>query len=449
MKKKIINREELTKLNESSSKNKDLKMTKDRNKKNDVGIFETIFKERNLKKHKNSSEKINKKTKELKNIKSIDKKSPETKIKRHYGIDTARILAIYFIISHHILFHGGPMSKTKLLSYDNNLLMYFNTIFCSGVDMFGMISGFVGYHSHKYSKLLYLLFETFLYNYGIAYYFKRTKRYHVNDLNKYLYPLFISEYWYFNAYFTVYFFFPLINVAIKFLGKREFGIFNFMLFLLFSCFHQIRHYSKIFKGDYFSLGNGFTYKWLFILYFFGGYFGKFYSESRKYNIFIIFIICSVVIGLAAYYRNLILINRIKKREDFHSMTFEYTAPSSVIISAFFILFFSKLEINSIILQKIISFFAPLTYGIYLIHSHHFIWTRFIPENYQFLLKYHSYDLILNILSESLKMFLYCSVIDFVRLIIFKIFRIRQICSLIETLITKIFNTIIIIFELLY
>ena len=131
------------------------------------------------------------------------------------------------------------------------------------------------------------------------------------------------------------------------------------------------------------------------------------------------------------------------------MTFEYTAPSSVIISAFFILFFSKLEINSIILQKIISFFAPLTYGIYLIHSHHFIWTRFIPENYQFLLKYHSYDLILNILSESLKMFLYCSVIDFVRLIIFKIFRIRQICTLIETLITKIFNVIIIIFEFLY
>ena len=442
-KKEVKNKEEVIKLNDSVSKNKDLNISKGKEiKKSKMNVPNVI-------KGKNILQKINKKAKELKIIKSIVQKSPEAKRKRHYGIDIARIFAIYLIINHHILFHGGPMSKTKLLSDDNNLLMYFNTIFCSGVNMFGMISGFVGFHSHKFANLMYLFLQTFLYNYGIAYYFKRTKPHYVNDLNHYLYPIFISDYWYFSAYFIVYFFFPLINESIKSLGKREFGIFNLILFLFFSCFNQIRHYSKILHKDYLDLGNGFNYRWLLILYFFGGYFGRFYAESHKYNIFIIFIICSVVIGLAAYYRNLILIKRIRNKDDYYLMTYEYTAPSSVIIAAFFILFFSKLEINFIVFQKIISFFAPLTFGIYLIHNHVIVRTHIITDNYKFLLKFHSRDLIFGILSESSKIFIFCSVIDFIRLIIFKILQIRRICILIEKLIMKILNVIIIIFEFLY
>ena len=54
-----------------------------------------------------------KEIKEIKIIKSIIQKSPEAKRKRHYGIDLARILAQYFIINHHTLFHGGPMNETK------------------------------------------------------------------------------------------------------------------------------------------------------------------------------------------------------------------------------------------------------------------------------------------------------------------------------------------------
>jgi len=442
-------REESTKLNESSSKNKDINTAKDKDKKSNKNIFNTILKGPNFKKNKKIFQKINKKSNELNIIKSKDQKNIETKKKRHYGIDIARILAMYFIVNLHIIFHGGIMSQMKLLFRENNLFIYFETILCSGVDIFGMISGFVGFHSHKYSNLIYLLIQTFSYNYGIAYYFKVTKPSYVQDLNHFLYPLFISDYWYFTAYFIVYFFFPLINAGIKYIGKREIGIFNLTLFLFFSCFNQIQHYSKILKKDIFDFHNGFTYKWLLILYFLGGYFGRFYSESHKHNKFIILILCSVVIALAAYYRNLLLINKIKNKDHFYSMTFEYTAPSSVIIAACFILFFSKLDINSIIFQKIISFFAPLTFGIYLIHEHKIVRGRIIKGNYKFLLKYKSKELILGILSESSKIFLFCSVIDFIRLLIFKIFRIRQICILIETLITKILNFILIIFEYLY
>ncbi len=166
----------------------------------------------------------------------------ENKKKRNLGIDFTRILSMLLIINHHIIYHGGPLFKSNVLSEKNNFLLFLNVIFCSGVNTFGMISGYVGFHSHKYSNLVYLLFQTAFYNYGIAFCFKKLKTNTVNDLNHFLYPLFISDYWYFNEYFILYFFLPLLNAGIKNLSKREMGnfnllyIFNYLILYTFTVF---------------------------------------------------------------------------------------------------------------------------------------------------------------------------------------------------------------------
>lgn len=136
--------------------------------------------------------------------------SKENRIKRNLGIDLLRIISIFFIINHHMIYHGTSLYQIKNFSFKYSLLLFFNTIFCSGVNIFGMISGFVGFRSHNYSNLIYLLFQTFIYNYGIALYYKITKPNSVKDLNHYLYPLFITDYWYFTAYFSMYFFCQLL-----------------------------------------------------------------------------------------------------------------------------------------------------------------------------------------------------------------------------------------------
>ena len=82
--------------------------------------------------------------------------------KRNFGIDFTRIISMIFIINHHIIFHGGPFFKSSILSEKNNFLLFLNVLFCSGVNTFGMISGYVGFHTHKYSNLIYLLFQTAL-----------------------------------------------------------------------------------------------------------------------------------------------------------------------------------------------------------------------------------------------------------------------------------------------
>ena len=358
-----------------------------------------------------------------------------------------RILAIFFIINHHIIYHGGILFKTKVLSFNNSILIFLNTLFCSGVNIFGMISGFVGFHSHKYSNLIYLLFQTFFYNYWIAFICQRARPSIVKDLYHYLFPLFISDYWYFNAYFAMYFFLPLINVGIKNMNKKEMEIFNWSLFLLFSCFNQIRHYSKRFRKDFFHFVNGFTYMWLIILYFFGSYFGKYKINFHSHTKFAKILINSLLLFFITFLRSFLILYKKFYHQNSKAMIVEYTSPSSVIISLIFINILSNLEINNKISQTIISFLSPLTYGVYLLHNHYLVRNFVIKNKYLWLLKSHSIVMIILELFQSLKIFILCSFIDYIRLLIFKILKIKRICIIIPMVLEKIFDKFLLLFQL--
>ena len=378
------------------------------------------------------------------NTKNKSNISTNIRKKRNYGIDLARIFSMFFLINHHIIYHCGPMFGTKILSFENNLLLYLNSIFCSGVNIFGMISGYVGFYSYNYSKLIYLLLQTSFYNFGIAFYYKKAKPNIVKDLKYFLFPVFISSYWYFNAYFILYFFFPLINSGIKALTKREMGIFNLTIFSLFSCFYQIRHYSQLLNKDFLNLINGFSYIWLLILYFYGSYFGRFRKDNHNFTKIFFIILCSGIISITAFLRNMIIIYRLRHNKNVILMRVEYTSPSSVIISICFICIFSNLDIKSKFIQKLISFLAPLTYGVYLIHNHSIIFHYVIKPYYFWLLKYSSFKLVIIIILESSKIFIICSFIDYLRLVLFKLLRIMEICRAISVFLNKICNKILFI-----
>jgi len=207
---------------------------------------------------------------------------------RNYGIDLVRMLSMIFIINHHIIFHGGPLFKTKIFSLEHKIFIFLNVICVSGVNIFGLISGCIGFHSYKFSNLFYLLFTTFLYSITISHLFKYFKPKLIEKFLNHLYTLFITDYWYFTAYFTMYFFFPLINEGIAQIKQKKMTHFIINLFFIFSFLNEMRKYSKIFKSlDIFNLKNGFSYSWLLILYLFGSYLGKFKIDINKKKISII------------------------------------------------------------------------------------------------------------------------------------------------------------------
>ena len=304
-----------------------------------------------------------------------------------------------------------------------------------------MISGFVGFHSHKYSNLLYILVMTSFYSYGIAYFLKYYwLRLRIDNLKNFIYPIFITDYWYVTAYFCMYFLLPIINTGILYIKKEDMKYFLIILFLIYSCLGEIKNYSKLFNKDLYSFSNGFSFIWLIILYLYGSYFGKFKKVVKKYKLFY-YILNLLLLILFPILRTKIILYKYKKYNIFN-MNVDYTAPSSVIIAIILINIFSDFNIENKYIVKIISFFAPLTFGVYLLHNHVLVRDNIIRNYFLYILKYKSFKLIFAEIYCSIKVFLICSIIDYVRYILFKLLKIRELCILIEKFINFIGSKII-------
>jgi hypothetical protein len=100
------------------------------------------------------------------------------------------------------------------------------------------------------------------------------------------------------------------------------------------------------------------------------------------------------------------------------------------------LFFSQLKYNKFI-GKIITFFGPLTFGVYLIHCH--IYVRDIILGNLFRKDSNNLSLkmvIFLVIYRGFLIFIICSIIDYIRHLIFILFRIKKICMFLEKKLNK-------------
>lgn len=388
------------------------------------------------------------KLKDLKeeNIYSIKKEYIKFPIKnkRNFGIDLARIVSMIFIIGHHIIYHGGPLFQTEKFTFQHQTHIFLNVIFCSGVNVFGMISGFVGFHSHKYSNLLHLFLITLFYSILIACIFKYFNPKLINDIKNFLYPVFITDYWYFDCYFMMYFYLPLINKGIIGMELKEMKYFILILFLIFSCLGEIKNYTEIFASrDILKLNYGFSTYWLLILYFYGSYLGKFKVDKNNNKNYFYYLKYYILLFFSALIRTKIIINKMKRNNYNIAINVDYPAPSEVLISFSLIMIFSTYNINNKTLIKLIKFFAPLTYGVYLIHNHVLVRLNIINKYFLWLLKFQKSNIIFCFeFLCILGIFILCSLIDYIRAQFFKLFKIK-------ILLDKFENTTKIIYDKYY
>jgi len=360
---------------------------------------------------------------------------------RNYGIDLVRIISMILIINHHIIYHGGPLTKTQRFSLEHKIFNFLNVICVSGVNSFGLISGCVGFHSHKFSNLFYLLLTTYLYSITISHLFKYYKPIIKGNVYNFIYTLFITDYWYFTAYFIMYFFLPLINEGIIHIRQKTMYHFTINLFLMFSFLNEIRQYSQRFKSyDIFLLKNGFSYTWLLILYLFGGYLGRFKIDIHKKKNKYYYIKYILIIIIFSIIKTKLILYKLAKYK-IKIITVNYASPLYLGIAFSIIMLFSNINIKSKILIKLISFFAPLTYGVYLSHNHLLVRLYIIQKYFLWILKYKSINIVIIEIMCSFGVFMLCCIIDFIRLCIFKFLKIKQLLVLLENKITIITDKI--------
>ena len=113
----------------------------------------------------------------------------------------------------------------------------------------------------------------------------------------------------------------------------------------------------------------------------------------------------------------------------------YSSPTYLGISYLTILIFSNINIKNKYLIKIISFFSPLTYGIYLIHNHILVRKFLISKYFLWLLEFKSIKMFIIEVLCSFCVFFFCSFIDSLRTLIFTFLKIKKLFIILENKIT--------------
>ena len=362
---------------------------------------------------------------------------------RNPGIDFVRILSMYVIIIHHILLFGKVIKK-----YRNYKELIFLNISCFWhVNSYALISGYIGHKSNKYSNLIYLWICVLFYSVGITYFFEKyiSQKSTVKINFVYYFPVNFNIYWYFTKYFGMYQFLPVINKGIEYLTKKELRIVFISLILVYVILKDIINPGG---KDIYTMHSGYSVVWLLILYLTGVYFGKFNKEYKGIKKIVLIIIYIFVFYfstyLCFYFSNYPLSNSMESFKMKIIIILKYllsrriNSLPMILQSISITLLLTQIKYNKYI-AKIITFFGPLNFGIYIIHMHSFFLIHIISK----LFEKDSYNLNLYtvvklVLFRGLKIIGICLIIDYLRNLLFIFLRIRKICIFFEKIIYKLF-----------
>lgn len=350
---------------------------------------------------------------------------------RNYGIDVLRILSMLMVVILHVLGHGGVLSALDPFTLRYDFVWLLEIAAYGAVDCYALISGYVGIHAkHKYSSIIILWLRVAFYSFSLTVVDKIIGVNHVG-LGKTLFSLFpvlTDKYWYFTCYFILFLFIPLLNYCVKELSKKTLQVFFLLVFTFFSVLAPVM---RNFGGSMY-IGGGYSPLWLIVLYLLGGYirkYGLFTKIKKRYLLFVFLI--SVLLTwfskIIIQYTTINLLGSIQFDDTFVSYDSVTVLSSAIAL----LLLFSRIKINNRIVLHTVSFLSPLAFSVYLIHEHYFVREFFIIKKFVWIAQLPTIAIIPVVLGCAIGIYTICSIIDLVRMYLFKLLRIKKYFSTIE------------------
>ena len=203
------------------------------------------------------------------------------------------------------------------------------------------------------------------------------------------------------------------------------------------------------KPDIFHLYNGLSIIWFLIFYLTGAYIGKYRVDYSGFKKYVYCFVCGAIFTIASFLYFKIFIGEFyffignKKIEIpiiFRQMfRVSYDSVLRIIQSITVCLFFLQINYNKYI-AKIICFFGPLAFSIYLIYSNAIIFDNVLNKLFIHQPRNISLNSLLSIISmEALKACIISLIIDYFRNLLFTLLRIKNILIFIETKMKEIFS----------
>lgn len=336
---------------------------------------------------------------------------------RNYGVDFLRTIAMYLVVVTHVINFGGVLEYLEIFSLKYDVIMFLNIITCCAVDIFALISGYVGVKgNYRYTKILNLWLGVVFWGIGINLIFLAVDSTLVKAQvwKSGFLPIIFSRNWYFTAYFGLFFMIPILNAALNVMKEVQIKCIGVSMMVVYSIIEYLG------RGDIFHLYGGYSVIWLIILYIIGGCIAKCDVIKNKLSIrmsAILFLLlelftCALKIGT-----DYISTHYMSSRHDGQTLI-AYESPLTVLAAILLLNIFSQIKVKGIAI-KIIKAVSPCCFFIYIIHNHPLVSENLIRGKLEWL-GYGSIGMILcKILLVSSVVFGVCGGMEYVRRVLFR------------------------------
>lgn len=337
---------------------------------------------------------------------------------RSYGLDLLRILSMFLVVILHLLGAGGVLSRLVPGSIRYVAVWGLELVASCAVNCYGLLSGYVGYgSSHSRKKLLSMWLQVFFFSvllsWGVGLYFQGTLS--MRDITAPLFPVLTTQYWYFTAYFGVCLLMPYLDRMLAGLSRKQTAELAAILVLLFSVLPLFS------TEDLFTTNGGYTMLWLMVLYLLGACIKKYEPAADRplWHYLLGFAGC-MALGLAGKLGGDALTARFFPSIAIGARLVSYTSPILLCASAALLLLLRQWPIKNKAGCKLIAFFAPISFGVYLIHTNPKVWNHILFGRLGWVADLPTPLLLLMVLGIALAVFLGCALLDFLRLNLFRL-----------------------------
>lgn len=296
---------------------------------------------------------------------------------RNYGIDLLRLVAAFYVIILHTMNHGGLYQNTTPYSYQDLLCRILLIISFCAVNIFGIISGYVGYREplkkitfSGYLPLwLTVVFYCVLFN--IVYMCLLPGTVTSRDFVMSLFPLTHDLFWYFSAYTMVYFLSPFLNRILYYSSEKELK----QLFFFICCILVTLEYIN----QSFAMEKGYSGIWLLLLYLIGGIMKKTGIGSRipSYAALLAILLIDILYFFLGLKQTDLTIFTLSVSFNFRR---SYITPFYLAAAILHVILFSRFRFGPLG-QKIIKFAAPAAFSVYIANTNPSFWDNFMPNRF--------------------------------------------------------------------
>ena len=343
---------------------------------------------------------------------------------RNSNYELMRITSMFLIVVWHIICHGHVIDNcsNSCLKIIIQFIYFFAVVH---VNSFILLSGyFQSKSTFKQSKMWSILNANWFYRVVILFFliliglFSESKAVVIREIL----PININQYWFVQCYVLLYCISPFINNYIINLSKKNYQKLLIVLFIVFSII-------PTFTGNNFLSNNGHTFYQFIYLYLVGAYLREYplskcylfkNMSKNMYQVTLLFILFScLIVNYFSYYffSSILNFNSVTKEfaSYFVNSSTTYSNPLVVFQSIAYFSFFGTLVFKN----KFINKCASLTLGVYLIHDNDFV-RRYL---YRILkisgVTIKSYKFVFYMVIVAIVIYITCSVIEYIRQILFK------------------------------